>query len=175
VDKRVDGRQNCVISWQRVPYLSASEASPRGAISSVFYRYLCSEVLKLKSFLPTLVSLPSLSSPKWPIKCRVRRRASTHSHSLTLPSLISRIFFVFLVAVFWQLKVKIKVKSHINALDITPTAEALRYSTRCRGISQFYCTLTRLSKNLKNHNWLCLPAEADPNLPTWKGWKAELA
>jgi len=42
-------------------------------------------------------------------------------------------------------------------------AKALRYSTRCRGISQFYLHTqlpTRLSTNGMNHIRLCLPSQS---------------
>jgi len=51
-----------------------------------------------------------------------------------------------------SLKVKVENASY--------SSEALRYGTRCQGITQFYLSHTRLSTNGMNHACLCLPSRS---------------
>jgi len=73
-----------------------------------------------------------------------------------------------------QFAVKVKVEDTYYSASLWGNliTEALRYGTRCLGITQFY-----LHTQAFIHEWtaFAFPAEAGPHLLTPEGWRAELA
>ena len=53
------------------------------------------------------------------------------------------------------------------------TSKALRYGTRCQGLT--YLNIPRTSANGMNHTCLCLPSQSWYSFIDPGGWKAELA
>jgi len=64
----------------------------------------------------------------------------------------------FKLVLLWICHADVDDTWYSSSLWANPITEALRYGTRCQGITQFYLPLASLSTNGMNHTWLCLPS-----------------